>query len=99
MPFIIDPAGEEIKMLKRAVAFRDKRVLEIGCGEGRLTLRLASLGPQRIDALDPDPARLRTARRTLPARLKDVVHYAVGQAERLRQSDGAYDIVVFSWSL
>lgn len=86
-------------MLKQAVVIRGKRLLEIGCGEGRLTLRLASLGPKRIDALDPDPARVRTARRTLPSAFKHIIHYEVGQAEHLRKSDGAYDIVVFSWSL
>ncbi len=99
MPFTIDPAGKELQMLKQAADFKSKRLLEIGSGEGRLTLRLASLGPRRIDALETDRARLRTARRQLPARWKGLIHYEVGQAEHLRKSDGSYDIVVFSWSL
>lgn len=99
MPFVIDPAGHELQWLKRTAAFDGKRILEIGCGAGRLTLRLASLGPSRIDALDPDPKRVRVARRSLPPRFRDLIHYEVDQAERLRKSDGAYDIVVFSWSL
>ncbi len=99
MTLVIDPAGHELRWLKRAAAFDGKRVLEIGCGEGRLTLRLASLGPSHIDALDPDPKRVRVARRSLPPRLKHLIRYEVDQAEHLRKSNGAYDIVVFSWSL
>jgi ubiquinone/menaquinone biosynthesis C-methylase UbiE len=99
MPLIIDPAEVELKALKKATAWRGKRVLELGCGDGRLTLRLASLGPSRIDALDPDPDEIRLARRNLPAKRSGLIHYAVGQAEHIRKSDGAFDIVVFSWAL
>lgn len=99
MPLVIDPAKVEIKALKQAAAWRGKRVLELGCGDGRLTLRLASLGPSRIHALDPDPHDIRLARRNLPSKLTGLIHYAVGQAEHLRQPDGAFDIVVFSWAL
>jgi ubiquinone/menaquinone biosynthesis C-methylase UbiE len=99
MPVVIDPAKVEVRELRKAALWRGKRVLEIGCGDGRLTLRLASLSPGRIDALDPDPHKVRLARRNLPAAQGNRIHYAVGQAEHLRQSDGAFDIVVFSWAL
>jgi len=99
MPLVIDPAKVELKALKKVAVWRGVRLLELGCGDGRLTLRLASLGPRRIDALDPDPNKVRLARRNLPSAHRNRVHYAVGQAEHLRQSDGAFDIVVFSWAL
>jgi ubiquinone/menaquinone biosynthesis C-methylase UbiE len=99
MPLVIDPAEVEVRQLKKAITWRGKRVLEVGCGDGRLTLRIASLGPRSIDALDPDPGQIRLARRKLPGRLSGRVHYGVGQAEHLRRSDGAFDLIVFSWAL
>lgn len=99
MPFVIDPSGYEIRMLKRAAAWRGARVLEVGSGEGRLNLRLASLGPGRTDAFDPDLARVRVARRNLPAGFHDLIHYSVGQAGRIKHPDGVFDIAIFSWAL
>ncbi len=99
MPLLIDPIGYEITMLKKAVSWKGIRVLEVGCGEGRLTLRLASLGPSRIDAFDPDPARVRRARRLLPTTFRDTIHYSVGKAERIKHPDGVFDLAIFSWAL
>ena len=53
----VDPEGNEVRALRRAGPWRGKRVLEIGCGEGRLTLRLAGLGA-RVDAIDPDAGQV-----------------------------------------
>ncbi len=99
MPLVVDPAGYEIKMLRRSAAWHGKRVLEIGCGDGRLTLRLAAFGPARIQALDADPEKIRLARRSLPAARKQVVRYAVGNAEHLKFPDSSFDIVILSWAL
>ena len=99
MPLVIDPTGYEVKALRRSASWRGKRVLEVGCGEGRLTLRLASLGPKRIDAIDTDRARVRVASQHLPSRFRNVIHYEVGQAERMKYPEASFDIVVLSWSL
>jgi ubiquinone/menaquinone biosynthesis C-methylase UbiE len=77
------------------------RVLEIGCGDGRLTLRLARLGAI-IEAIDPDAASIRQARRqlrALPTRLARNVHCHVGQGEHLNFPDESFDRVLFAWSL
>ncbi len=99
MALVIDPAGEELRLLRRALPFRGKQLAEIGCGDGRLTRRLASLAPSRIDAFDPDPGQIRLARRALPSRLRGHVHYDVGRAEQIRKPDAVYDVVIFGWSL
>ena len=98
MTLQVDPERDEIRALARAAAWRDKRTLEIGCGEGRLTLRLAGLGA-RVEAIDPHARLLRTARRALPARLAGRVRYRVGSAYPLAQRSGSFQRVVFSWSL
>ncbi len=99
MPLVVDPAENEIRALQKAAEWKGKRVLEIGCGEGRLTLRLAALHPRHIEAMDPDAARVRLARKNRPERYGKLIAYHVGHAERLRSARDQFDIVIFSWSL
>ncbi len=98
MPLVIDPEGKEIRALEQVGDWRRKQVIEIGCGSGRLTLRLAGLGA-RVHALDPDARLIRTAREALPRRLARRVSYQVGHAERLDARDATFDRAVFAWSL
>jgi ubiquinone/menaquinone biosynthesis C-methylase UbiE len=95
----MDPAGEEIQALKGMTNWRGKRVLEVGCGNGRLTLRLIKLGVSHILAFDPDAKSIRAARKALPEKYKDRVAYRVGNAEHVKQKANQFDIVVFSWVL
>ncbi len=99
MPLSIDPAGREIRALEDIANWKGKRLLEIGCGEGRLSLRLAALGPNSVEAIDPDPQRIRIARKNLPARYARRIHYHVGHAEKLSYPREAFDAVVFAWAL
>jgi 2-polyprenyl-3-methyl-5-hydroxy-6-metoxy-1,4-benzoquinol methylase len=98
MALRIDPEKNEVRALQQVTDWRGKRVLEVGCGEGRLTQRLARLGAQ-VEAIDPDAQRIRAARKSLPDGLKKRVHYAVGNGAKLKYQDGAFDLVVFSWVL
>ncbi len=99
MTLVVDPAGNEIRALQRVVEWKRKRVLEIGCGEGRLTLRLAAFHPAHIEALDPDGARVRLARKNRPVRYGKRITYHVGHAGKLRYARDQFDIVIFSWAL
>jgi len=99
MTLIVDPARDEVRALRKAVNWRGKRVIEIGCGDGRLTLRLASLGPLQIQALDPGAKLIRAARKSLPERYSQRIHYQVGHAERLKFPPNMFDVAVFSWVL
>jgi ubiquinone/menaquinone biosynthesis C-methylase UbiE len=101
MAIVIDPEGKEIEMLKSALRtadWRGARVLEIGCGDGRLTLRLAQLGAQVV-AFDPDRSLIREAKRNLPKRFSKQIKYYVGSAEKLRHPAQSFDLVVFAWAL
>lgn len=98
MALRIDPEKNEVRALQRVTDWRGKRVLEVGCGNGRLTLRLARLGVV-VEAIDPDRKTVASARKNLPAGLAQRVHYAVGDAGNLRYPDGSFDLVVFSWVL
>ena len=98
MTLRVDPEKNEVRALKEMAEWRGKRVLEIGCGDGRLTRRLANLGAQ-VDAIDPDKKLIALARKELPARYADRVQFKVESTENLKYPPGTFDIVVFAWSL
>ena len=98
MTLRIDPERNEVRALKQVANWRGKRVLEIGCGRGRLTRRLARLGAQ-VQAIDPDPGLIRLARQGLPPSFASRVRFHVGKAARLKYPSNAFDLVVFSWAL
>jgi 16S rRNA A1518/A1519 N6-dimethyltransferase RsmA/KsgA/DIM1 with predicted DNA glycosylase/AP lyase activity len=74
-------------------SFAACRVLEIGCGDGRLTRRFAAVASSVI-AIDPDADAIGELRSALPR----VDARAVGIAD-LHLPDASVDIVLFSWSL
>ncbi|HEY2955170.1 MAG TPA: class I SAM-dependent methyltransferase [Candidatus Eisenbacteria bacterium] len=98
MAYVVDLERREVKALRRVAPWRGKRVIEIGCGDGRLTLRIARLGA-RVLAIDPDAASIRTARRSLPERLAGRVRYRVMKAQRIAIARESFDLALFSWSL
>ncbi len=98
MPVIIDPEEREIAALRQAANWHDRRVLEAGCGNGRLTLRLAQLGAL-VTAFDPSAAPVHKAQQNLPERFFGRVEYYTGSAEALPHPDASFDLVVLSWSL
>jgi ubiquinone/menaquinone biosynthesis C-methylase UbiE len=98
MSIIIDPEGKEIEALRRVGNWVGARVLEIGCGDGRLTLRLACLGAKLV-AFDPKPSLIRNARRNLPKRFAKQIKYYNGSAVKLKHPAESLDVVVFAWSL
>jgi ubiquinone/menaquinone biosynthesis C-methylase UbiE len=98
MTLRVDPDRNEVRALKEALNWRGRDVLEIGCGDGRLTRRLAALGA-RVRAIDPDAALVRAARCATTAKDRPRVRFRVGRAGRLEYPAATFDAVVLSWSL
>jgi len=94
----LDPEGAHLAALRRVADFRGRRVLEMGCGEGRLSVGLAADAAHLL-AFDPDPESVAAARRSLPADLAGRVSYRVALAQALEIERGSFDLVVFSWAL
>ena len=94
LPSDYPPAGVEVRLIERLVKLNGQRILEIGCGDGRLTRQYAPLA-STVVAIEPDPARIREARRAG----RTNVSFRVGTAEGLRLGGGPFDIALFSWSL
>ena len=71
------------------------RVLEIGCGDGRLTRRYASRVGSVV-ALDPDESLIQAFRVMGVDRNVEVL---ASSYDALDLSERAVDVVLFSWSL
>lgn len=67
-----DPEENEIRSLLRLVDLSERDVLEIGCGDGRLTWRYASQAA-RVVAIDSFGPSIRQAREDMPGALQDRV--------------------------
>jgi ubiquinone/menaquinone biosynthesis C-methylase UbiE len=98
MTKVIDAEGTQIGAIRRLADFRDQRVLEIGCGDGRLTLDIAREATSVL-AVEPNEDEIATARATLPRDLADTVTYRVASAGELEIPSSSIDLVFFSWSL
>ncbi len=70
-----------------------KRILEIGCGEGRLTAMLAC-DTRRYIAIDPDTEAVAKARQQTGN-----ADFFIGSGETLPFGDGSFDRVIFILSL
>ncbi len=95
-----DPEGTETKFLLRYAGLTQhspKRVLEVGCGDGRLTWRYASAAGQVL-GIDLHEDDLRVALIDRPADLMDRVHFARADALRIPIASGSFDLAIFAWS-
>jgi ubiquinone/menaquinone biosynthesis C-methylase UbiE len=77
---------------------RGKRVLDLGCGDGRFALGVAPLATS-VDGLDPDAEGIAAARKAARKAKIQNARFAVGAAQRLPYPDGAFDVVLLSWTL
>jgi ubiquinone/menaquinone biosynthesis C-methylase UbiE len=93
----IDPERTEIKHLQRIADFLGKRVLEVGCGDGRLTWRYAG-SAGLVTGIDLHPDDLRIATIDLPSDLEDKVFFARADSVYLPFVKKSFDIAVLAWS-
>jgi len=92
-----DPEQHETKYLHKFADFSGKRVLEIGCGEGRLTWKYAKETRLTI-GVDPDGDALRVGTIDRPSDLADKVTFVRSQSEQLPFSKEKFDIAILAWS-
>ena len=88
-----DSARKIAEEITRQVHLKTRHVLEIGCGDGRVSSLL--IGQARsLTAIDPDPDGIRKASQAVPEGV-----FRVGSGEDLEYPDGTFDLAVFTLSL
>jgi tRNA/tmRNA/rRNA uracil-C5-methylase (TrmA/RlmC/RlmD family) len=86
----------ELDTVRELVDVTGKRVVEIGCGDGRFTFLYAH-DADYVLGIDPKRDDIRDARRSRPASLANRVKFRV--AKTISPPRRRFDIALFSWSL
>jgi len=89
----MQPYESDLPKIEEFIQLHGKTLLEIGCGDGRLTALLAGKA-EAITAIDPDENSIEAARRNIKG-----VSFLVGSGEDLDLANETFDIVLFSYSL
>ena len=98
MTWVLDPEGAHLAALRRLADFRGQRVLEFGCGDGRLTLPIAH-DAAHVFAVDLDTEAVDLARQSLTDELAERVTCEVASGKEIEIERHSFDLAVFSWSL
>lgn len=96
MAAVRDPEETETRYLHDFADFTNARVLEVGCGDGRLTWRYAA-GAREVVAIDPNAERVAAAVQNRPASMP--VRFLQSKAEALPFPGETFDTVILAWSL
>ena len=93
-----DEEGVELAAISAAVQLGGQRVVDVGCGTGRLT-RFAAQTAAWVYAFDPDPDSIEQARASLSVELAQRVSFGVHSAEALDVPRRRFDTALCGWSL
>jgi ubiquinone/menaquinone biosynthesis C-methylase UbiE len=100
MTIRVDPEEHEIQALSELADTAGQHVLEIGCGDGRLTWRYAG-SAGHVNAIDPYADGIARAKQDLPVEWQGRVefHHAAFEDFAAASPSAIYDLVILSWSL
>lgn len=98
MAVVIDPEGRELEALAHVVDFEGLRVLDVGCGDGRLVWRIAPAS-ESVLGIDVDADLVATAKRETPPELAGKVELREASIIELDEPPARFDLVFFTWSL
>ena len=99
MTIKVDPENNEPRALFDLADINSRRVLEIGCGDGRLTWRYAHRAAH-VTAIDLNADRIAQARQNMPDELGGRVEFHLTSFEDFANSSQSsmFDSAIFSWS-
>jgi FkbM family methyltransferase len=100
MTIRIDPEGNETDALFELVQLEGREVLEIGCGDGRLTWRYADRAAH-VTAIEPFEDAIARARERLSDAPNERIELRHAAFENFAAATDAnvFDVSLLSWSL
>ncbi|MBF6590123.1 MAG: class I SAM-dependent methyltransferase [Ktedonobacterales bacterium] len=98
MPVLLDPEQAETRAIHDLIDFADKDIVDVGCGDGRMTWRFAARA-RSVLGLDPVAVSIAQARADTPAHMRQRVDFRVADITTADLPRAAFDVVVLSWSL
>ena len=98
MAVLLDPEEAETRVIHELVDFTGKDVLDVGCGDGRMTWRFAEPTHSTL-GIDPVAESIETARASASAGRRAQVSFRVADITTTDMPRAAFDVVVMSWSL
>jgi 2-polyprenyl-6-hydroxyphenyl methylase / 3-demethylubiquinone-9 3-methyltransferase len=96
--YVRDGAGVEAARIVDLVPLGGMRVVDVGCGAGRLTLMAAGQAAE-VYAFDPSDESVAAARAALPSEQRKRVRFAVHDAETFDAAGARFDVALCGWSL
>jgi ubiquinone/menaquinone biosynthesis C-methylase UbiE len=98
VPLVVDPDGIELATIRELVDVRGLRVVEIGCGDGRMTFDYAGEAAS-VFAFDPEDELIEQARTATPRELRRRIRFEAADAAEIELPEREFDLALFSWSL
>jgi ubiquinone/menaquinone biosynthesis C-methylase UbiE len=98
VPLVVDPDRIEITAIRELVDVTGRRVVEIGCGDGRVTFQYAA-DTESVLAFDSDDESIRKAQDETPDELERKIRFEAADAAQIELPRGEFDLALFSWSL
>lgn len=90
--------GAEFEAMADFVDWRDREVLELGCGNGRLAIKLAE-SARSVTGIDLDGQLLEFARSYASSNAVENLHFREMSALALDFPDNSFDLVIMAWML
>lgn len=100
MSIRVDPEENESRALFLLAGIKGHEILEVGCGDGRLTWRIARQAA-RLLAIDPFEPSILSARSQLPRDLEPTVEFRHASFQDFAATcpGSSFDTLILSWSL
>jgi len=98
MSVTVDREGVETRVVHDLVDFDGARVLEVGCGDGRLTWRYSGEAAEVV-AIDVSEKKIAAAIDATPPELRDKVAFRAVDINDLEAGEDDFDVAILSYSL